>query len=33
MRDFTSDLREIARRLAEAYEYLHIDQTRARVSE
>ena len=33
MRDFTSDLREIARRLAEAHEYLHIDQTIARVSE
>ena len=33
MRDFTSDLRELATRIAESHEYLHIDQTRARISE
>ena len=33
MRDFTSDLRELARRLEEAKGYLKIDQSRARLSE
>ncbi len=33
MRDFTSDLRDLARRLDEAKGYLKIDQSRARLSE
>ena len=33
MRDFTSDLRELSQRLAESHQYLHIDQTRARITE
>jgi peptide chain release factor 2 len=33
MRDFTSDLRDIAQRVVEASEYLHIQQSRARLSE
>ena len=33
MRDFTTDLREVTRRLEEAKGYLKIDQSRARVAE
>ncbi len=33
MRDFTTDLREIARRLTEASEYLRVDEMRTRLTE
>ncbi len=33
MRDFTTDLREVARRLTEASEYLRVDEMRTRLTE
>jgi peptide chain release factor 2 len=33
MKDFSEDLGDVARRVADAHKYLHIDETRARIAE